>query len=331
MEGVDLVRTLERRVDETLDPLLMGVDRVALLDFPNYANVGDSAIWLATVAYLHARGIRVSYTAGRENFDAAHARAKLGEGVVLLTGGGNLGDVWEAHQAFREHVVAALPDRRIIQLPQSIQFHNEANVRRARRCFDAHPDLTILVRDRVSLDVASNTFRAAVHLCPDMAFSLGPLGRVGAPEQPIVRLVRQDKEGRASATERAVDWAVQPSNGARQVHDVLSRTLVRYPRRARALRRPLSALYDRLARGRLDYGIRLLSAGETVITDRLHGHVLCLLLGIRHFLFGDRYGKLERFRDAWTANATLGTWCAGPDAAEREARWWVERGVGVGT
>src|SRR3546814_3489561 len=37
---------LRQQLAETISPLLQGVTRVALLEFPPHANVGDSAIWL---------------------------------------------------------------------------------------------------------------------------------------------------------------------------------------------------------------------------------------------------------------------------------------------
>jgi pyruvyl transferase EpsO len=36
-----------------------------------------------------------------------------------------------------------------------------------------------------------------------------------------------------------------------------------------------------------------------VITDRLHGHILCTLLGIPHCVIDNSYGKIGGFADAW--------------------------------
>jgi pyruvyl transferase EpsO len=45
-----------------------------------------------------------------------------------------------------------------------------------------------------------------------------------------------------------------------------------------------------------------------VITDRLHAHVLCCLLGVRHLLFDSLDGKVSALYETWTkgtANARL--------------------------
>ena len=38
-----------------------------------------------------------------------------------------------------------------------------------------------------------------------------------------------------------------------------------------------------------------------MITDRLHGHILCVLLGIPHVILDNRYGKLSTYHRTWTA------------------------------
>lgn len=48
-------------VKGVLDPLIPHSSSIALFDFPNYANVGDSLIWLGEEAYLKDRGdLRIS-------------------------------------------------------------------------------------------------------------------------------------------------------------------------------------------------------------------------------------------------------------------------------
>jgi pyruvyl transferase EpsO len=54
-----------------------------------------------------------------------------------------------------------------------------------------------------------------------------------------------------------------------------------------------------VARARLKTGTELLSKGRTVITDRLHGHILCTLLDIPHVVIDNSYGKISGFAKAW--------------------------------
>jgi exopolysaccharide biosynthesis predicted pyruvyltransferase EpsI len=61
--------------------------------------------------------------------------------------------------------------------------------------------------------------------------------------------------------------------------------------------------YETVARRLLGSGVALLSRAEAAVTDRLHGHILCLLLRIPHVLIRDRFGKLDSFQSTWQTNA----------------------------
>ncbi|HMB53058.1 MAG TPA: polysaccharide pyruvyl transferase family protein, partial [Thermoanaerobaculia bacterium] len=75
---------------------------------------------------------------------------------------------------------------------------------------------------------------------------------------------------------------------------------------APALRRHLghhvASSFDLLARRRFERGLRILSRGRVVITDRLHGHVLALLLGMPHVVLDNHYGKIADYRRRFTAD-----------------------------
>jgi pyruvyl transferase EpsO len=56
-----------------------------------------------------------------------------------------------------------------------------------------------------------------------------------------------------------------------------------------------------------------------VITDRLHAHILSLLLGIPHAVLDNSYGKVGRFLAAWTGGAAGVHRASSSEDAER----WV--------
>jgi pyruvyl transferase EpsO len=64
-------------------------------------------------------------------------------------------------------------------------------------------------------------------------------------------------------------------------------------------------VWDRLAQQRTERGCRVLSRGRIVITDRLHAHILCTLLGIPHIVLDNNCGKLSGFIRCWTAEHPL--------------------------
>src|SRR3990172_3861341 len=104
-----LVASLNATINEVLQPLLRDSRAVALLDYPNYANVGDSLIWLGEIAYLKRAGIPIAYTCDQTSYAPARLESRVGKGAILMTGGGNLGDLYPRHQRFREAVIQAFP------------------------------------------------------------------------------------------------------------------------------------------------------------------------------------------------------------------------------
>ena len=61
----------------------------------------------------------------------------------------------------------------------------------------------------------------------------------------------------------------------------------------------------------------MLSQGRFAITDRLHGHILCLLMGIPHVVLNDRYGKISNFYETWTSGNPLAYWAESLSEAVR--------------
>jgi pyruvyl transferase EpsO len=308
-----LVEALAREIERVLDPLVPAGGPVALLDFPEAPNVGDSMIWAGTLRYLARRGATIRYACSNSSWSPATLARRIGDGAILLAGGGNFGDLYPDHQELREAVIEAFPRHRIVQLPQSVHFESEGALERARRVIGRHRALTLLARDRVTWVGMRRWFDAPATLCPDMAFALGALPRTPAVA-PVVWLARMDKESRVahgpapSGVERR-DWLTDDRSFADGARHLLRRILGRWPRLRPLLQDPLAATYPAVAAERVERGRRILSRGRVVVSDRLHAHVLCLLLGIPHMVLDNTYGKVRALYDTWTHDSPLATWC----------------------
>jgi pyruvyl transferase EpsO len=305
-----------------LAPLLDRPGPIALVDLPAYDNVGDSALFLGELAALRELGAleRLVYTCGLKDYVPATLSRRLGaRGTLLISGGGNFGDVWEEHHRFREHLAEAYPRQRIVQLPQSIHFADPARLERTRAAFARHAELTLLVRDEPSRKLASAAFpRAVVLAAPDAAFCLGRLARPAPPEVETLWLLRADHESslpddaqtRALLPERT-DWPRSDrGDPLLRRHRRLRTLALRLPLLYPGVARPLLEAARDLAAARVAGGTALLARGARVVTDRLHGHILCELLGIPHAMIDNSYGKLGRHHAAWTARSKYATMCA---------------------
>lgn len=260
----------------------------ALVDYPDHPNVGDSAIWLGEIALLDAIGAGApAYMARWDDFDEAAFRAACPTGPILIHGGGNLGDIWPHHQRFREYLIERFPDRRIVQLPQSIHFRDPTNRDHFAALVGRHPDFHLHVRDNASLNLARRHFDCPSTLAPDSAFGLGSIKRPVVADCRVLMLLRSDAERAARD-----DAPLLASSGAVTLDWLEEPRLTETSPTAKA-------------EARVERGLRLLARGELIVTDRLHGHILALLLGIPHVVLDNDYGKVGAYIAAWTQRSPL--------------------------
>src|SRR5262249_30543702 len=135
----------------------------ALIDFPDYSNVGDSAIWLGEIAFLESQGLSPAYCGELWSHAPDAMVEAIGDGTIFLSGGGNFGTIWKAHHDSRLALLARFPDHRIVQLPQSIHFDSEAAVADTARAIERHGAFTMMVRDLPSLVFAQRHFPCETH------------------------------------------------------------------------------------------------------------------------------------------------------------------------
>lgn len=279
----------------------------AIVDFPDYGNVGDSAIYLGMLSILRElTGRDPSYVASLARFNADALRRAAPKGPIFLQGGGNFGDIWPKHQHFRESIAKTFPERRLIQAPQSIHFEDDVAIKRCAETFGAHPDFHIMVRDRPSVEFVQERLGLTASLVPDTAFGLGPLPRPAAPTRDIVMLMRTDKEKVALdetllknlPDAREADWRAESESWRKwsrlyaNIRGLLMGGVVKSRRQV--------LVSKQLADMRFDRGARILSDGRKVITDRLHAHIMCTLHNIPHVYLDNSYGKIGRYGAVWT-------------------------------
>jgi pyruvyl transferase EpsO len=307
------VSALEDKISQALG----GSIAFAILDFPNYPNVGDSAIFLGQLVLL--RRLTQQEPSSVSTFRTFHGDPGFepGSGTVFIQGGGNLGDLWENHQAFREQLLQSLSDTKIVQLPQSIHFETQDCIDQFARAIDQHPDFTLLLRDEPSMELAQAKFDCECHLCPDGAIALGKLERREDPVHPVLCMIRDDHESKMSQSfERfgpVSDWTKDSPN-MKSAPDKYFEKAARLaaPRRTAG---KLADIYKAWAQARLERGVKQLSEAERVVTDRLHVHILCNLLGIPHVVMDNSYGKISRYINVWGVGK-YGVHVSGPDQIE---------------
>ncbi len=326
-----LITNLRGMIHDSMKDLVRDDEPVAILDFPDIRNCGDSAIWLGEMAYLKERhGKRPAYISRIGDFSAEDLERVMPDGPIFIHGGGNFGDLWISHQNFRERVLERFPGRQIIQFPQSIHYRSQERLEESARIIGRHKNFVLLVRDEESQQVAEKHFDCQVRLCPDMAFCIGPIQPLGEERFPVLAMLRTDQE-KASDYDlsahpelRVEDWISESAKRVRvaKAFGAASALLAFKPAETQ-LRKLDAAAHNRFRRG-----VRQVSRGRAIVTDRLHVHIFSLLLGRPHAVLDNSYGKLRRFMTAFSGGTGLSYTAASLDDGIAWARGQAGRGAG---
>ncbi|MBD1809594.1 polysaccharide pyruvyl transferase family protein [Microcoleus sp. FACHB-SPT15] len=316
--------------------ILEAFENCVLLDYPAHPNIGDHLIWLGEIFYLtNVLKTKISYAASTKDFSDLEMQKRLGKSPIVFHGGGNLGDLYGGSQKFRERIIEQHKDRPIIILPQSIYFADQVNLVEAARSFNSHPNLTLFVRDNYSYEIAQQYFdNCQIIKAPDMAFHMVNLPLVSfsrVPNKSILYHCRQDPESNQLFSPESMnlsdliveDWTsyIYQNQYYKKIPKPwrLSRTLeglrqgtvipkewmfrqkwIYYSSHSRAFNTMHNPSLHYQSLRYMHNGVYQFQQYRLIITNRLHGHILCTLMKIPHVFLPNSYYKNEEFYKAWT-------------------------------
>ena len=329
---------IKTALHQSLD-VLNEISDCTVLDYPNYPNIGDHLIWIGTIFYLNLQlKLRIRYVSSFTEFSADEMSRKAGKTPILLQGGGNLGDLWQPHQKFRESIISTYKDRPIFILPQTIYFQKDKNIKRVADIFNSHPNLTIFTRDNLSYDLAQTHFSdCRVIKSPDMFFQMigtQNLPTSVKPQDSILYFCRQDLEFNKQFAPESLglpnlviedwvsfnwmvkapdDWPFYIPGTVRLIREGWQRGLAAHPGEflsrikwnyfhtySKEFAKMDQPNLHRRSWSMMHAGMYQLLQHRLVITNRLHGHLLCTCLGIPHVFLPNSYYKNELFYETWT-------------------------------
>jgi pyruvyl transferase EpsO len=272
---------------------------VALLDYPVHGNTGDHLILLGTERWLRTINATV---VGRWHVDNFSYPQFPADTILLCQGGGNFGDIYR-FQKFRERVIKAYPGHRVVMLPQTIHYRDPSRLRHSSAALAGHPDLWLFVRDHRSLAIAADAFAGArPQLAPDMAAFLFPVAETlgcdlpQTPSREVLHFFRRDGERTAMPSHKSIDWDhIDPQHylfvlGAVATGFLFGKIIsVDYA----------SRYWLDFCRGRVTRAAKLVADHHTVVTNRMHCHILASLLGVPSVVHDNSYGKCSAYFEAW--------------------------------
>ncbi len=299
---------LNKKIFEELKEI---IDRdYVLLDLPNHRNIGDQLIYIGEKDFLK----QLPYSCILKSSLTFHNN-KLGDNMILLHGGGNFGDLYEIHQNFRETIVSKYSNNKILIFPQSLHFEDKLKMKKSLTIYNNHNDLTVCARDKYTYDIlVENCPNNRILLLPDMAFSSSyKINKLNKKEK-VLYLRRIDKELKNKNVFKfdfhvdVLDWPTYDNSMIELLYMKFDNLDNRVSKLFYKLFKKSSVFGFFNLRNEYDYariGVDFLSQYKFVITTRLHGHILSLLLEVPSIIIDNSYGKNKRFYMTWLKNEPL--------------------------
>lgn len=245
-------------------------DKVLLLLSPQYVNYGDHAIAYSSLQRLkeiypdkHVFEITFSFYEYWSHFLKLHVS---NQDILIISGGGFLGDIWPVFQKYTEEIISSYPDNHIVIFPQTIYFKEMVNANASREVFLSHQKLHICLREHNSYKFVTESWlpekKDSTLLVPDMVLGLS-IPKPNKQNTDVLLCLRTDKEKiiSTSAVNTINNYLI--NNNLTVSKTSMAKEHVEFPTFMRHL-----FLFKKFK----EY-----SNAKVVITDRLHGMIFAIV------------------------------------------------------
>ncbi|PDT18846.1 exopolysaccharide biosynthesis protein [Rhizobium sp. J15] len=280
-----------------------------IVDFPSDKDPGHHASWLGLSRVLKEVTGRMPVLTCSTSQSLDEIKATPGDAPIFICGWSDFGDLRAGRDDIRCRLMWKYPDRTIIQMPQSIHFANEALKEYAKRTIGRHRNFFCMTRDDESFELARANFDCEVEPGPDTAFGIERLKPFEADPLRVLYVMQPlgDADVDIAAARAIVDGPLTNwINGPNRLSRMRKSSIVSSTMRHGFSRAAIVAQHrEEVASRYVDYGVKLLSGAQRIITNHLHGHILCLLLNKPHVAVARDGSSLHAFISSRTGDSPL--------------------------
>jgi pyruvyl transferase EpsO len=275
---------------------------VVLLEYPVHYNVGDLLIWKGEQTFLRRIGSKILGQYSKHNI-GSRALDHIDQcRTICLQGGGNFGDLWPDHQKFREEIILAYPNKRIVIFPQSVHFQDQSSFTRASNLLKRHTDLHIMVREGNSFNQLQERGLTNLILCPDMAHALWPITVPSPTLNEPLYLLREDKEQHylpdsVKTAGSRLDWTKLISEEM-AIAFKIGQLINSKDKRCNNIL-PAYFVWNYVSQMLINRAVKLFIPYRTIISNRLHAVILSALMSRKVIAHDNSYGKISSYISQW--------------------------------
>ena len=170
---------------------------IVLMGTPEYNNIGDHGIAYATKMFIIEHFPNTEFIEVTENelrYKLKQVKQLVGKrDIILLQGGGNLGDLYQDQEKIRKIVLSNFTNNSIILMPQTVSVKEPSKYFSKINKYSDR--LVIFAREVVSYKIIKDHFEGECFLAPDIVMFLkGRLEEEKAIRRGINICLRNDKE-----------------------------------------------------------------------------------------------------------------------------------------
>lgn len=267
--------------------LLFSHDRessVILFNSPDYSNIGDHAIALATRAYFkqiypEKDFIEISCQQYlRENLLIKQAIRH--DDIIVINGGGNIGTLYLWIEDLIRNIISEYPNNHIIIFPQTLYFEDSPFGKAEYKTFidtiRNHKKILLATRENRSFDIVADMMGDSEKCInvPDIVFSMN--GVNCKRENKVLCCLRNDKEAVINNSKEIIDLLKQHFSFVREISTQYHRDF---------------GLNER--KDIVNEFMKDIATAEVVVTDRLHCMIFCAITRTPCVVFDNLSHKIK--------------------------------------
>lgn len=250
----------------------------------DYGNLGDVAITYAQMNFLKVRffqynTIEIPISRTYSGIKAVKRVIKE-EDIIVLIGGGNTSDLYDDIEFLRQLVVWNFRKQKIVAFPQTFDFTES---KRGHLCklvsrfvYGKAKNLTIMAREQNTMNLLQKDFpKINAVLMPDIVMTLDMRSNTG--RKGVLICMRSDRE-------KAVSINIK--------QQLITKLKQKYSK-VDFQDTQVDEVTEDNRYERLNDVIRKFQSHELVITDRLHGMILCYITGTPVLAFDNSNHKIS--------------------------------------